>query len=157
MVGITGASDRSSRNGRRGRTVLVLSLALNLLLAGVVGVWVVRPIFRGPPAPMDFGRVVERMSHRLSETDAAALKKAYAAHRDEMSRLNDEIRNARRKVRDVLQSDSFDPDALKAAMDEVRAARSQLEAAIQNVMREGATAMSPEGRRRLARGPRKAS
>ena len=156
MVGMTGA-DRTGRNGRRGRTILVLSLALNLLLAGVVGVWLVRPIFRGPPRPMDFSRVVERMSHRLGETDAAALKKAYAAHQDEMTRLNDQVRSARSKVRAVLSTEPFDPDALKAAMDEVRAARSQMEAEIQNVMREGATAMSPQGRQRLAHGPHKAS
>ena len=47
------------------------------------------------------------------------------------------------KVRAALQSEAFDSAALKAAMDEVRAARSELEVQIQDVMREGATAMSP--------------
>ena len=94
---------------------------------------------------------------RMSEADAALLKRAYAAHRDDMARLNDRIRESRRKVRAALQSEAFDSAALKAAMDEVRAARSELEVQIQDVMREGATAMSPEGRQRLARGPRRAS
>jgi uncharacterized membrane protein len=71
-----------------------------------------------------------------------------------MNRLAGNVRDARQKVRRVLQAEPFDPDSLKSAMDEVRVARSAVEEAIQDVMRRGAAAMSPEGRHMLARGPR---
>ena len=156
MVGLKDPSDSmSDRSGPRRcwRVALIASLALNLLLAGVVGVWVVRPIFRGPPSPPEFGRVVERMAHRLNDADAAVLKRAYSEHRDEMARLTGNVRNARQKVRLALQTDPFDPAALKNSMDEVRAARSAMEEAIQDVMRSAAAGISAEGRHTLARGP----
>ena len=157
MVGLKDVSAPMGEGmkARRGwRVALILSLALNLLLAGVVGVWAVRPMFRGPPPPPEFGHVIERMAHRLNNADAAILKRAYDEHRDEMNRLTGDVRDARQKVRRALQTDPFDPAALKVAMDEVRAARSTVEEAIQDVMRSGAAAMSTEGRHTLARGPR---
>jgi uncharacterized membrane protein len=141
-----------SRSGRR--WWLILSLAINLLLIGVVGVWVARPFFRGPPPPPEFGRMVERMSHRLDAPDAAALRAAYDAHRGQIEKLTDNVRDARRNVRRALEAEPFDADRLKSNMDAVRAARSAIEEEIQNVMRDGAAKMSREGRRRLARGPR---
>ena len=157
MVGLKNPSDPMGNKGgprRCWRMALIASLAVNLLLAGVVGVWAVRPMFRGPPPPPEFGRVLEHMTHRLNESDATILKHAYDEHRDEMNRLTGDVRDSRQKVRRVLQTDPFDPAALKVAMDEVRAARSAVEEAIQDVMRSGAAAMSPEGRHTLARGPR---
>jgi uncharacterized membrane protein len=155
MVGMTGRPDPMIGGGarRRGRLILIASLALNLLLIGVVGVWAVRPFFRGPPRPPQFGRMVERMAHRLSDADAAALRHAYDSRHAQMDKLNVDVRDARRNVRRALQADPFDPDALKSALDSVRSARSAVEEEIQDVMRDGATNMSPEGRRRLARGP----
>lgn len=157
MVGLKEASGPMSdgmKPRRCWRLALVASLALNLLLAGVVGVWAVRPMFRGPPPPPEFGRVIEHMTHRLNDSDAAILKRAYSEHRDEMNRLIGNVRDARQKVRRALQTEPFDPVALKGAMNEVRAARSAVEEAIQDVMRSGAAAMSAEGRHMLARGPR---
>ena len=157
MVGLKNPSDPmgdGSKPRRCWRLALIVSLALNLLLAGVVGVWAVRPMFRGPPPPPEFGRVIEHMTHRLNDSDAAILKRAYDEHREDMNRLTGNVRDARQKVRRALQTEPFDPDALKSAMDDVRAARSTVEEAIQDVMRSGAAAMSPEGRHMLARGPR---
>ena len=150
----SGPMNDGIRPRRCWRIALIASLAVNLLLAGVVGVWAVRPMFRGPPPPPEFGHVVERMAHRLNDSDSAILKRAYDEHRDEMNRLTGDVRDARQKVRRALQTDPFDPSALKVAMDEVRAARSAVEEAIQDVMRSGAAAMSAEGRHTLARGPR---
>lgn len=157
MVGLMDRLNPMSDGGgskRCWRIALMASLAVNLLFVGVVGVWAVRPMFRGPPQAPEFGRVIERMTHRLNDSDAAILKRAYDERRDEMTRLTGSVRDARQKVRRALQADPFDPVALKSAMDEVRAARSAVEEAIQDVMRSGAASMSADGRRTLARGPR---
>ncbi|MGE5539368.1 MAG: periplasmic heavy metal sensor [Gemmatimonas sp.] len=151
MVGMM--SDRP-RNGRRWRIALLASVALNLLLAGVIGVWVARPMFRGPAPQPEFGRVIDRMANRLPDSDAAVLRRAYDAHREEIARLGQNVRRTRERVRAALRADPFDAGALAAAMGEMRAARNGVEDAIQSVMREGAAEMSPEGRRTLARGPR---
>lgn len=139
---------------RRWRIALVVSLALNLLFAGVIGAWVVRPLFRGSPPRPEFGRIVDRMAHRLNDQDAAAMRRAYDTHREDIARLGVVARESRDRVRDALRADSFDADALAAAMTEMRAARGAMEAAIQGVMQESAAAMSADGRRTLARGPR---
>lgn len=152
---MTGLSDPMAGSGSRrwGRLLLIASLSLNLLLAGVLGAWAVRPLFHGPSPSFEFGRMIERMSHRLSSADAAALRHAYDAHRQEMGKLRDSVRDARRKVRRALRADPFDPSALKSAMDEVRTTRSAMEESMQNVISDGAASMSEEGRRRLAQGP----
>lgn len=151
MVGMTKGQWGANR---RWRVALALSLALNVLLIGVVGAWAARPLFRGPPAPPDFSRVIDRTAHRLDDADAAVLRRAYEARRDDVARASGVVRAARSKVGRALRAEPFDADALGGAMNEVSAARASFEAVIQDVMRESAVAMSPEGRRALARGSR---
>jgi uncharacterized membrane protein len=151
MVGMT---KRQWGASRRWRVALAVSLAINLLLIGVVGTWAVRPLFRGPPAAPGFGRVIDRIAHRLNDADAAILRHAYEARRDNMTRLSENVRAARNAARGALRAEPFDPDAFGRALNAVGAARASFEAAIQDVMRESAVAMSPEGRRALARGGR---
>jgi uncharacterized membrane protein len=138
---------------RRWRVALIVSLALNLFLVGLVGIWAVRPMFRGPPSPPDFSRTIDRMAHRLSDADAAILRRAYAAHRDSILQRSREVETARRTVRRTLRSEPFDPDALAHAMDDIRKARTAFEQTLQDVMREAAAEISPDGRRILSRGP----
>lgn len=151
MVGMTKMQWGASR---RWRIVLAVSLAANLLFVGVVGTWLVRPLFREPPSGPEFSRVIDRMAHRLNDADAAILRRAYDARRDDVTRLSGNVRDARQKVRSALMAEPFNPDALGGAMNEVSAARASFEAVIQDVLRESAVAMSADGRRTLARGPR---
>jgi uncharacterized membrane protein len=151
MVGMTKGQWGANR---RWRIALAVSLAVNLLLIGVLGTWAARPLFRGPPPQPSFARVIDRIAHRLDDSDAAALRSAYDARREDIARLSGNMRAARNKVRGALRAEPFDANALGAAMNEASAARASFDAAIQDVMREGAVAMSPAGRRALARGPR---
>jgi uncharacterized membrane protein len=151
MVGMTKGQWGANR---RWRIALAASLAVNLLLIGVVGTWAARPLFRGPPQQADFSRAIDRMAHRLDDADAAILKRAYETRRDDVTRLSAKVRAARNEARGALRADPFDVDAFGKAMNEVSAARASFEGAIQDVVRESAVAMSAEGRRALARGPR---
>ena len=136
---------------RSWRIVLIASLALNLLLVGMVGVWAVRPLFRSPPS-FEMGRVIERIAGRLDAGDAAILKGAYDKQRDTVARLSTQLREARQKMRRSLRADPFDPKALDEAMKEVRSTRTEFEETLQGVIRDGAVAMSAAGRQALARG-----
>jgi uncharacterized membrane protein len=151
MVGMT--KMRWGAN-RRWRIALAVSLAVNLLFAGIVGTWVARPLFRGPPSAPEFSRVIDRIALRLNDADAAVLRQAYAARRDDITKLSGNIRDARQKVRSALRAEPFSADTLGGTMNELSTARASFEAVIQDVMRESAVAMSAEGRRTLARGPR---
>jgi uncharacterized membrane protein len=151
MVGVMRATGEL---GRPWRSVLVVSLAVNLLLAGVIGAWLARPMFRGPPPRPEIARVIERVSNRLPENDAVVLRRAYESHRAELAQQIARVRDARAAVRRALLAEPLDPDALSAAMAEVHAAREEVEDVMQAVMRDAAVSMSPEGRRTLASGPR---
>lgn len=151
MVGMT-IQQGGSR--RRWRISLLVSLALNLLLIAVIGVWVARPMFRGPPQTPEFGRVVERIAHRVSGSDASALRGAYQSHRDEIVELAGNVRSARERVRAALRADPYDAAVVSAAMADLRTARTTMESAIQGVIQESAAGMSADGRRTLAHGPR---
>jgi uncharacterized membrane protein len=151
MVGMT---KRQWGASRRWRIALAVSLAVNLLLIGVVGTWAARPLFRGPPPQPNFGRVVDRIAHRLNDADAAVLRHAYEVRHDDIARLAGEMRAARGKVRSALRAEPFDAAALNGAMSDASAARAAFDAAIQSVIRDSAVAMSDDGRRAMARGGR---
>jgi uncharacterized membrane protein len=146
-------SKRAIAIARRWRIGLVVSLALNLFLVGVVGVWAVKPLFRGPPSQPEMGRVIDRMANRLQPGDAAILRGAYDKRRDRVAKLSVDLREAREKMRRSLRADPFDPAALEEAMGGVRHTRTEFEETLQDIVREGAAAMSSDGRRMLARGP----
>lgn len=132
------------------RHLLIGSLALNLFLAGVVGVWVLWPVFRGPPPPPEVGGMMERMAARVPEADRPILRQAFGKHREDMSRLFREARQSQQAVRAALRAEPFDIGAYDAASERARQTRAAIEATMQSATREAVMAMSPEGRARFA-------
>lgn len=132
------------------RHVLIASLALNLFLAGVVGVWALRPVFRGPPPPPEVGGMMDRMASRVPEADRPILRQAFGKHREDMARLFREARQSQQAVRAALRAEPFDIGAYDAASERVRKTRTAIEATMQSATREAVMAMSPEGRAQFA-------
>jgi uncharacterized membrane protein len=128
---------------------LVASLALNLFLTGIVGVWAVRPLFHEPPPP-SVGGMMDRMSRRVPEADRPILRQAFAKRQDEIGRLFQEIRQSQQAVRASLRAEPFDPAAYDAATERARQARAAIESVMQSATREAVMAMSHEGRERFA-------
>lgn len=145
-------SSRAIAVARRWRIGLVISLALNLFLGGVVGVWALRPVFRMSPQP-ESTRIIDHMASRLQPADAAILRGVYDKQSDKLVALSQQLRAARAKMRRNLRAEPFDAAALEASMDEVRHTRMELMKALEGIVSEGAAAMSPNGRQALARGP----
>lgn len=145
----TGGASR----GRWLRVALVASLALNLFLAGIMGVWAVKPLFRGHHGSGPGEGIVERLAGRLPEADQPILRQAFAK-RPDIGRLLEEARKAQQDARRTLRANPFDPEAFRAATERVRAARDAAQSEIHQAVREAATQMSAEGRTKLARGRR---
>lgn len=146
-----------------GRWLLPLSLAVNVFLIAVIAVheWR-RP--HGPPRPE---HLIAHLSKVLSAADAATLRQAFEAetilHARPHPPSGSEGTNGpgspegedMAAIRQALRAEPFDPEALAAAFARGHAVRDARDQAIGRVLLKVATAISAEGRQRLAdlRGP----
>lgn len=152
------ASSDSRRAGPRPwlRFALIGSIAINLFLVGMAGVWAVKPFWRshfGPPPPIA-ENLTERMAAHLPPPDRAILRQAVQKRQDEIRAHMKTARGAQRDIRRALGANPFDPDAFTAASNRARAERDAAQIAMHQAMREAAIAMSAEGRAKLAQPPR---
>ena len=141
----------SGNPGRWRQWALPLSLAVNVFLLTVIGVheWH-RP--HGPPGPR---HMMEDIARNLPEADAAILRQAFAAEPLLQREPGRGDHDPMSSVRAAMRSEPFDPEALKAAFAALHENRGGFDQALERALLAAATAMSPEGRRRLAdhRGP----
>jgi uncharacterized membrane protein len=148
-----------SRRRRWIRVALIASIALNLFLAGLVGVWLVRPaVFRpsaGPPSAVGLpaDRLGERLARRLPAPDKPIIRDAFKNHEQDIRQRLDEWRSASQVTRRSLRANPFDPDAFTAAFNRAEDARNGYQRAVHQAVREAAAAMSPEGRIKLTQPP----
>lgn len=135
------------------RTALLLSLAVNVLLAATLAAGAWRQSHRGAetgggpmrmPGPAQIARA-------LPEADRPVLREVLSSHRGEMRPRVVEARRARRAVRDALLAEPFDAKALDVALAEMRARDGEVIAFAQGLLAEVAGKVSPEGRAGLAK------
>lgn len=136
-----------ARPGGRTRIFLVVSLALNLFLAGMMVAWHMRP--PPPPGPW-FERMIQRMSGDLAPADRDILQAAYQARRPELDRMDKDVQAARERVGAAMRAQPYDPAALEKAMADARDAREPVVETVEQAVAEAAAKMSPEGRMKLA-------
>ena len=140
-------------SGKAGRLVLFASVALNLALASAIGVHLYKGYHRSEMVrPQNFG--IERMARRLPAEDADVLRRIYAARAEEIKASQVDLRDARRGVRQVLETEPFSAEAMNAAVSKMDVERSELMKTLQGVFTNAASEMSAEGRAKLAQGPR---
>jgi uncharacterized membrane protein len=137
----------AQRPGRRVKIALALSLALNLVIAGVVGGAMLRD---GPPkgGGRDFG--LGPLSEALSREDRKALRQAFVER-------HPDIRGERREMQAdfaalvvALRADPFDPAALDAALGAIAARNQALLDTGRDLVAERLKAMSQEERAAFA-------
>jgi uncharacterized membrane protein len=131
-------ADEQVKNKRVMRIVLVVSLALNLAVAGlVVGSFVSGRMGNGPPRSFDLG--IGSMARALNPEDrreiGAALRRARPIG-DFNPRSQIEL------MVTALRADPFDADALRAVMSEQAQSTTQVQGAVQDVVVEHITEMS---------------
>lgn len=129
------------------RVALVLSLALNLAVAGIVAGAVLRGHRDGPPRGFDLA--VGPVARALSEVDRRAVMRDLMDRRD----LRDDRRDdsaAAAPVLAAVRADPFDPAALSAALDGMRGRARDLEAAAEAALVARVAAMTPAERAAFA-------
>ncbi len=143
--------------GRGLKIALVVSVALNLLVAGMIGGAFLRG---GPDRDLGFGPFAEA----LTEDDHRALRQEFMARAPDMREMRRSQRAAMRDLLSALRAEPFDPAALEMAM---AAAASRMGDRLrigQEILVRHLAAMSPADRAAFAdrleaaaaRGPRHA-
>ena len=132
------------------RVALVTSLALNLLVLGIVGGAVLKFGRDGPSRagflPGDYGPY----SRAMSESDREALRAAYRAEAPRLRENRAAVRQGFRELQDALRADPYD-HARVVAVVEAQQARVQDHAALmRGLMLDRVAAMSPEERAAFA-------
>lgn len=136
--------------------LLIVSLGLNLFLGGLMaGRWFSGPHHR-PPMAAERGpsgepnRILQRMAASVPPEHRGAFEAAVATHRDRIVQFASQSREAREQVREVLRKEPFDRAALDRAFENVRVHNMALQSEIQNAIADGAAALPPDARQRLA-------
>jgi uncharacterized membrane protein len=148
----------------RSNVALIISLCVNLLLAGIIVTAVVRFAMHGPwfgqRMPDPLGASVERaelhqmLSPRLlmhiAPDKADNIRNIIDTHRARIDALRANSMAERRHVMDVFGAPTFDKVAFGKALARMRAADSVFEAEILQVVSETADTLTPEERQKAA-------
>ena len=136
----------------RAKTLLVVSLAVNLFIGGMLISRYVLPYDRPmspPPPPMGGpGWVLSR----LSDGERAKAEALFDREGPKVKALFDEVAAARQDLAKVLGQDRLDQGELEAAIEELKVREAAASALILSNLRVLAEDFSPEGRSVLADG-----
>ena len=143
---------------RSSRWLLIGSLALNLFFIGTIVSLAARHyVLPAQPAATERPRTaaarIERLAAPLPAADAERLRAAFRARASAAEGAREALNKAYERAQDVLKAAPFDVAALRAALAEARGVRPAYDQVMQEILIAGASAMSPEGRARLADWP----
>lgn len=138
----------AARGGRGVRIALGVSVALNLLVVGLVAGAVLRD--GGPRERMvrdlDFGPFTEA----LSREDRAALRRAFLQRSPGMQDMRQQMRQDFRALLAALRAEPFDPDALRGVLVNQQARMAERVSLGQELMLERLSVMAPQERAAFA-------
>jgi len=125
------------------KAALGASLALNLVLGGLL--W-----WRPPSTSPGIGRMQARIERILPEPDRPAFRQAMEAGRSRYEPTLKALSESQGAVHAALEREPFDPNVLRAAMAASRARWGEFSRLFEEVLAEGLSGVSPEGRRLIA-------
>jgi uncharacterized membrane protein len=126
---------------------LLVSLALNVLVAGVV-----LGRLRGPPPGDDFGHVVAMIARPYPPEIQHEIMEEAHDNQGGLREKFDALRDARRAVFEAMRTEPFDPAKLDAAYANARSTADTMQVAIQGI-EAGAIAKAPADVRQRIRPP----
>lgn len=134
---------------RRG-TVLAALLGASLVLNAVLGA-----LYWSSPTPPDrrmrgFDRMVARIERALPEADRPRFREVLEAERGSYAEPLAALRASRGEVDAAMAREPFDPEALRAALDRSSERWMAFSSAFSATLVHAVTAVSPEGRARIA-------
>jgi uncharacterized membrane protein len=139
---------------RNSNVALIVSLCLNLLLAGVIAIGGFRAfhhgsMFGGGHGHGRGGSGIHALMHLVpAETDK--IKNVVAAHNDRVLKLRSEAMEARRAALRAFAAPDFNRQAFDRSLERVRGADAALEAEELKVVSESAATLTPDERRAAA-------
>lgn len=128
---------------------LVASLALNLFLAGVIGVRFWREHWRGPPERAMAGAFgpMGRIAGAMPESSRAKVKALMETRQQEVRERGREYRRARTEAMQALSADAFDRSRAEAAFAEARRRADAMSEGVHAAMIEASSQLTPEERK----------
>ena len=143
---------------RSSRWLLIGSLALNLFFVGTIVSLAARHyVMPAQPAaterPRSAAARIERLAAPLPAADAEKLRAAFRARASAAEGARDALNKAYERAQAVLRAEPLDAAALRATLAEARAVRPAYDQIMQEILIAGASAMSAEGRAKLADWP----
>ncbi|MGE0119859.1 MAG: periplasmic heavy metal sensor [Dongiaceae bacterium] len=132
--------------------VLLVSLALNLFLGGIIAGRGLsqRGGFDWQMTPAKLKLGLERVSRSLPSADAELLEASFESQRADITQRFQALQEARRTVGAALRAEPYDPTAFAAAYEAMQARSQGLQAAIHGVIKESVAQFSVEGRTAVA-------
>jgi len=129
--------------------VLIVSLALNLFIAGVAVSWWG---FHGRTDRAAAWDTAPFFAVRSLGDEARPLaRRVWRDHRDELKPRVERMRAARREAYGVLADESYTPEAFAAALGRLRADSVEVQAGLHGALVDLSRELTPEQRRKLAR------
>lgn len=140
-------------NGRIVGIALLVSLAVNLLLVGLLAAHLLRGSsgHRGEHAPLPGLPSMHQLSRELSEPSRDALRTILQSHRRDIREQLGASRQSRRDVAAALLADPFDAAVLQSAFAHQREQDARIAEQIQNALVEFAQTLDAEQRQSLLR------
>jgi uncharacterized membrane protein len=138
--------DKVVKPSKLWRGVLVVSLALNLAVIGVLGGAAVAGRFGdGPPGRIDLG--LGPVARALPEDQRRAIGRAL---RQDRATGGMDFRGQMAAMTAALRADPYDPDVMRQLLEDQAARLSQVQARARSAMLDQIAAMPPEARQRFA-------
>src|SRR3954470_18582507 len=143
---------------RPSRWLLIGSLALNLFFVGTLLSLPARAyLLPGQSVATERPRTaaarIERLAAPLPAADAEKLRAAFRARETGAEKARNALHAALAHLQAALRAQPFDPSQLRTALTEIQTARPVYEQVMGEIYLNGASAMSPEGRLKLADWP----
>jgi uncharacterized membrane protein len=135
----------SARGARILGLVVVVSIAINLFLAGAI----LGGRFRGPPPPVPFEQRLDASWEGLPDADRPVAKEVYARHREEIIRTWHAFRAAAQRANRGMRANTFNEGEVRADIAASNDRFMEFRRAIQDLFLEIGGKISQEGRERL--------
>ncbi len=155
----------SSQPAPRTNTALIVSLCVNLLLAGVIAMAVFRHFTQPPQAPFAAAQfsgqqpperaqlrqlLSPRFLSHVAPEQAGKIRAVVDAHRDRLERLRLEANAARRDVLTIFGAPVLDKAALDKALLRLQRTDAAVETEVVRISAEIAPVLTPEQRKKAA-------
>lgn len=165
MSGTAAPTPSGGTSSGRSNIALIISLCINLILVGIVGMAVFRmhffppPPFGGPGMMQFHGRahgmelwqfqraLTPQAFQRAAPAKSEKIEAIITSHRAHFRELGQSSIDARRQAFQVFSQPNFDKKAFDDALAHVQAADAALEKEIMSVVSESAVTLSPEERK----------